>query len=69
MFWGKTLDFGYTHKLGALKPNTSQKALESEDDLDVKYYDFRNIWDFSRNRKIEDQGNCGGSWAFSAAGI
>jgi hypothetical protein len=66
--WGKTLDFGYRNKLGTRLPRDNQRPLDVEESLDVEEYDFREVNEAAKNRKIQDQGNCGASWAFSTLG-
>lgn len=69
MFWGQTLDYGYNHRLGTRLPSRSQGPLEMEDELEIKSYDFRNQYEFAKNRRIQDQENCGASWAFSTVDV
>ncbi len=67
-FWGKTLDFGYKHKLGTRLSWHFQRPLDVEENLEINEYDFRVMNKAGKTRKIQDQGNCGASWAFSTIG-
>jgi hypothetical protein len=71
MFWGKTLDFGYKHRLGTKLPNREQRALVLDQKPIQTEYDFRNepfMVNNGRRDLIRDQGNCAASWAFSTIG-
>lgn len=67
-FWGLTLEYGYSHKLGVKLPNAefrNEKAYFANETEDS--YDFR--WEhFVRSAPVWNQGECGASWAFSTAG-
>ena len=68
--WGKTLEFGYKYKLGTKVP-IRKRALDKEDEIEMKFYDFRSesyITKGQKKLKIKDQGNCAASWAFSTIG-
>lgn len=67
-FWNKTLEFGYKHRLGTKLTPIRQTPLDVEDKLDIKSYDFRQVNEIAKRRKVRDQGNCGASWAFSTIG-
>ena len=72
MFWGKTLDYGYKHRLGTKIPNREQRALEVDDKPIKDFYDYRNepfMVNNPRKNSIRDQGDCAASWAFSTLGI
>lgn len=72
MFWGKTLDFGYKHRLGTKLPNREQRALVLDQKPIQTEYDFRNepfMVNNGRRDLIRDQGNCAASWAFSTIDV
>ena len=71
MFWGKTLDYGYKHRLGTKIPTREQRALEVDDKPIKDFYDYRNeafMVNNPRKNSIRDQGDCAASWAFSTLG-
>lgn len=70
MFWGKTLDYGYRHRLGTRVTRQSQRPLVIDPEPIQPSYDFRQepfMEEIVRRPDyIRDQGECGASWAFSA---
>ena len=66
--WAKTLEFGYKHRLGTRLTKVNQIPLDVEEILNIEQYDFRQVNQAALNRKIQDQGDCGASWAFSTIG-
>ncbi len=70
-FWGKTLNYGYKHRLGTKLPKREQRSLQLDDSPIFDFYDFRNehyIVNNPRKNRIKDQGDCAASWAFSTIG-
>ena len=78
-FWGKTLDYGFSRKLGTKLPTDKQKPLNPLDYFKIsdinkaipETYDFRfdsEVKDSLRKHPIRDQGECAASWAFSTIG-
>lgn len=72
MFWGKTLEHGYKHRLGTKLPNREQRALVLDEKPIQESYDFRQepyMINSGRRDFIRDQGNCAASWAFSTIDV
>ena len=74
MFWTKSLDYGYKHKLGTkLKLKKKQNFVNNFKRVEIpQEYDFRKdpvVRDHLRVSPIRDQGDCAASWAFSTIGI
>jgi hypothetical protein len=78
-FWGKTVDYGFSHRLGTIL-NQKQKPMKQLNHFDdliknaeiPEHYDFRNdpeVKDYLRENPIRDQGDCAASWAFSTIGM
>ena len=76
-FWGKTLEYGFKHRLGTKKDlKQEQKSLkfinhEKQNITIPEKYDFREdleVKAFLRKKPIRDQGDCAASWAFSTIG-
>lgn len=73
MFWGKTLEFGYKHRLGTRVVQKVQRPIIIDSEPIQEQYDFRQEPFMEhivrRPDYIRDQGDCAASWAFSALGI
>ena len=74
MFWGKTLAFGYKHRLGTKIPPLEQRPIQTDEKPLIEAYDFRKdpivVRKSSQFKEhIRDQGNCGASWAFSTVDV
>lgn len=72
MFWSKSLEYGYKHKLGTKIPTKVQRPLAIDAQPIQDSYDFRQEPYMANNLRkdyIRDQGECGASWAFSALGL
>ena len=78
-FWGKTLEYGFSHRLGTNLPEIKQKAMKQLNYFDDLFqiaeipaqYDFRSdpeVKGYLRKNPIRDQGDCAASWAFSTIG-
>lgn len=71
-FWGKSIEHGYTHKLGVKVPYPMQKSFSlKNDNLRRRSYDFRNedFFNSNYNNLIKNQGNCAASWAYSTVDV
>jgi hypothetical protein len=69
IFWGKTLEYGYKHRLGTKVPAQIQRPILIDPNPIQDRYDFREepfMVDNVRRDYIRDQGECAASWAFSA---
>jgi hypothetical protein len=68
-FWGRTLEYGYSSKLGTLleTPNLNPISFD-ENDIEQESYDFREDMTDIKKLTIRDQGDCGASWAYSTIG-
>ena len=78
IFWGKSIEYGFRHKLGT-KLNKDYKTkydsdfnnYDYENDNIPDYYDFRedpNVNKYLKKNPIKDQGDCAASWAYSTIG-
>ena len=67
-FWGMTLGEGVRFKLGTKRPVKTVKQMASMhvsiNDVLPENFDGRVVW-ADLITPIQDQGNCGASWAFS----
>jgi hypothetical protein len=72
MFWGKTLEYGYRHRLGTRVVRQTQRPIIIDPQPIQAEYDFRQepfMEEIVRRPDyIRDQGDCAASWAFSALG-
>ncbi|OUC47645.1 hypothetical protein D917_06773, partial [Trichinella nativa] len=71
-FWGKTLDEGFSYRLGTLLPEKSVKnmneiLIEMSNFL-PESFDARERWP-SFIHPVRDQGDCASSWAFSTTAV
>lgn len=73
MFWGKTLEYGYRHRLGTRVVRQTQRPIIIDPQPIQAEYDFRQepfMEEIVRRPDyIRDQGDCAASWAFSALDV
>lgn len=68
-FWGKTLDYGLTRKLGTILKQKKTKSL-IHDHQSMEPFDFRkSLSNSSRVFSVQNQANCGASFAFSTLDV